>query len=233
MGGNHSTKYHMRNLINLVETYSGIDMSKFVNDALVDEILQRGTWTTHGSELFRWWEEGAPEYMTNSEKKNSGDEIAHEDPAFVKTIMRRFLDARAQFINRNMSELAPDAEINRIIMVDKNYLDRLETLRSTDFNLGVYWGSDHVEPWGASYDNIAITPYGLQFTTLIKYAEVNWHETFMSRADWELGDDENEIQLVKGSPISTLTQIEVEASNEDRSYIGRKFTLHPSVRLFA
>ena len=208
-------------------------MTKFVNDALVDEIMDRGTWTTHGAELNRWWEEGAPEYMTDFEREQSGDEIYEEDPAFVKQIMRRFLDARAQFINRNMSELAPDAEINRVIMVDKNYLDRLETLRSTDLSLGIYWGSDHVEPWGASYDNIAVTPYALRFTTLIKHTQVNWRETFLSRADWELGDDENEIQLIKGSPIYTLTEIEVESSNEDRSYIGRKYTIHPSVRLFA
>lgn len=247
----------MRQFINIIEDVQSLgmpDLSQFTTDAFVDELLARGMWTSHGSELSTWWDEGAPDYMTPEEIKPflAGEDqnadllpdletMKREDPALVKRTLKKFLIARmgyiAQMMNGQLYDMMPitaETEIRRRMMVDEKYLRQLPEYHHATIPLGIYWGSEEVEPWGASYeDSVKNAPYCIEFTTQIKYVEVNWKETIMSRVDWSLGDDENEIQLVKGSAIRGVDRVEVVTSNADRTWIGKFIEIDPTVQFIA
>lgn len=242
----------MRHFINIVEDVHSLglpDLSQFTTDAFVDDLLDKGMWTSHGSELSLWWEEGAADYMspedravvTDKEYANTPDleTMLDKDPELVRRTLKKFLVARMGFIKNMMDgrywarAITGESELKRRIMVDEKYLEQLPTMRHATIPLGVFWGTEEVEAWGASDDNIAKNPYCLEFTTRINHVEVNWVETIMSRADWSLGDDESEIQLIKGSPITAVERVEVVASDADLSWVGKEITVHPSVRFIA
>jgi hypothetical protein len=65
-------------------------------------------------------------------------------------------------------------------------------------SLGIYWAvagmaDAHNAPTGAENE--------IQLITSLDMVKINWAETFRSRFDYSLGDEENEIQLISGSKI--------------------------------
>jgi len=233
----------MRDLINIIESHSGVpDFSQFVTPELVNKLISHGLWSDHGSELSVWWEEGAGDYMSPEDFANKiedFDDALQANPELVKNTLLKFLQARTGFIDRIMSgeygdePITPTTVISRIIMVDEKFIEQLEAARNTTVKLGVFWGAGEVEPWGAKYDNINKTPYGLKFATEIRHTQVDWKATFLSRIDWQNGDEEHEIQLVPGSPIRIITEIKIDTSNADPSYVGRVIKIDPSVHFTA
>ena len=216
----------MRDLISLIESHSGIpDFSTFITPELISRLLTTREWTGHGTGLDEWWEDGAGDYMSEEEYAEAPDSLGDalsENPELVRKTLTNFLHARVNWIKKTMAgeygskAITPNTVIERIIMVDDDYIRRLESARDTTIELGVFWGaSGAVEPWGAGRDDIENKPHGLVFTTEIRHTVVDWKETFLSRADYMNGDEEEEIQLVKGSPIRYISNIRITRHGDD------------------
>ncbi len=159
------------------------DAREIINDQLIDTIIQNGRWTEHG------------EYIDNFFRDHSMSvrELSYNTKF---DIMKKWLLGRADYVNENMldqdgNKLNEFSIIERHVICDKVNLN----------NIGIFWAvAGYAEPHLSPNDG----KYYI-FRTHLGNVNINWRETFLSRFDYDLGDEENEIQLISGSNIDRLS----------------------------
>jgi hypothetical protein len=231
----------MRHFINIVERASAIpDFTTFVTDKLINELVEMGTWTHHGSELPIWWVEGAGGYFKGEDeslKEQDFYEALEQDRQAVLSVLKRFVIARAGWIQRDITSgqsgypVTADAPLHRAMMVNDQWLAALANPGSSPIALGLFWGLGHVEPWGANYEETkGVFPHMVEIVTKIRHVDIDWYETFRSRLDWSLGDDEGEIRLIPNSPIDHIERVTLEGSDThpEMARASHSFPIHPS-----
>lgn len=178
-------KYGMRKFINLVEKSNPSALrGYFLSDAFVDEIVSNGRWSHHGSYLDSFVDDFC-----------DGD----DDDEAVRAALIKWLPTRLDHIMNELSSSGPDTVINRIISVDLPTYE--EIIGMGEFRIGLYWGAGDFEPQNSN-------PINMDFVSTLGGVTVDWHQTVLSRIDYDNGDHEQEFQLVDGSPIA-ITDIMV------------------------
>lgn len=219
-----NNKYTMRKYINIIESagFHVPDFSVFVTDELVDRILTSNQWIEHGSHLDDSWigdMAAAQKSFFPFEVDTTRDDSLKQlkaDPAFLPWF-KNYLLLRAQYIRdsflgvHGFGALTGDTRIYRAMMVSKAWLNEVKQPSKGMLPLGIYWGIGEVHPWG--YDGphgnektvVPIkTPHEVMLSTTLKDVIINWEQTFYSRLDYDNGDQEQEIQLEKGSIINNV-----------------------------
>lgn len=238
----------MRYWKNIVEyAMGGIpDFTQFVTPALIDHLLTTGLWSEHGSDLFQWWDEGALDYFADEDRALGDmpyDAALAKDRDAVASVLKRFVLARAGYINRSlkgtstaMQSANAESPLYRAICVNDQWLKAITTAQRGALPVGIYWGLDHVEPWGANFEETSVHyPHVVEITTRLKHVAVNWEETFLSRIDWLNGDEEQEIQLHKGSAIEVVESIKLTSSqtHPEKARQMPELEFHPGLRFIA
>lgn len=238
----------MRKFIDIIESSSGFipNFEQFVTPALIDSLINHGTWTAHGSSLEDWWEEGSLDFFDGEDEGLAGLDFhsaVGQDRIAVAAILTNFVRARAVWINRSFSSgdhgippVTPQSSLHRAIMVNDVWIAAVGSAQKGALPLGIYWGLDAVEPWGIKReDAIATHPHCVEITTRMDQVQVNWEETFRSRLDWLNGDEESEIQLYQGSEIGHIEQIMYQASDTrpDLARANTEIPVNPSTKFIA
>lgn len=234
----------MRHFIDIVEQAAGFkvpDFRTFVTDDLINHLISTGEWSSHGSGLDEWWDEGALDYFKGEDRSLRDmpfNEALTLNHAATTAVLRRFLEARAGWIQRSFQSgdhgippITPESPIHRAICVNDAWLAEIAKPQRGALPLGIFWGLDAVEPWGAKFDEVQDThPHVVEITTRVKHVMIDWEETFRSRLDWLNGDNEQEVQLFKGSPIDHVEQVRMQSSNTQPELARalHVFPVHPS-----
>jgi hypothetical protein len=201
----HTNKYGMRKFINIIEnrSFHVPDGRKFVTNDLIDRIISTGQFVPHGDiALYEWWSEVqsgwnvVPEDMREKEL----DEVRHSSE-FRAVFTHWMRDLRAPFVTRQLIQLKPDHELLRAMIVKQAWIDALNEPHSEPIPIGAYWTANgDATPHGARRKGTEIV-----FMTKLSDVSVDWQHTYESRFDFQNGDMEAEIQLVKGSPIHSVS----------------------------
>lgn len=212
----------MRQFINIVETHGLLvvpDPRIFVTDELVDRILSTGEWTSHSSDggLSRWIED-----MIDEDLLPEGyDDV---DPKLLKPHLTKWLrDKRAPYIASHMKNLKANTPLTRAMYVNEKWLEAVKQPASGPLPLGIFWTTGEAHPYHAGEDIRKEAPYEVIAVTTLGEVMIDWKETFESRFDYEHGDEEEEIQLMKGSAIGKVEIIDpkgIVINHPSRTFIA-------------
>lgn len=194
-------KYRMRQWINLFERYEVPSFQDAVTDDLLDEIIQTGKFVHHGADIEDQWDGGVFEYDAESFPEIVGkpfDEIRYT-PEFRQTLRKALLRFAAEH-QRDLENgsayhgfegLTPETQIYRGVTGSLN----------ADGSVGVYWSLLKSQSVGRFINEEA---GGILMVAKLKDVTVNWEATIRSRLDLSNGSDEQEIQLLKGTPVKAM-----------------------------
>ena len=216
----------MRKFINIVE-HAGMFVPNprdFVTDQLIDRIIETHMFVPHGDDgLYDWFEEIKDTHLCPSELKEMDLDGATQTPQFREMLTYWVRELRAPYVFNNMKHLTAQSQIERAMYVSEEWIAALAREQQAPIKLGVFWSSGAGEPYGASME----TREGkiqIILTSHLANVDVDWKETFESRFDWRSGDEEEEIQLRSGSPITAV-------KIEDENY--KSFPIHHGNRFIA
>lgn len=194
-------KYPMRKFINIVESHGAPSPMSIVTPAMADTIIERGAWTTHGSDLYRFVEEQlGEEGLYDPDEDGDADEFIHSWR--FKGALLDWMNRRAGWVAAATSGLTPQSILERTMYVDANWIASLSNDQTAP--LGVFWADQATNNWEPGESQTHLGPIYIRMETTMADVTVNWIETYLSRFDWELGDDEAEIQLVNGAAIKEV-----------------------------
>ena len=170
-----------------------------VTDDLVDEMIVSGKWVEHGGDLEDQWTGGVFDYELEStypELIGKDFEEVRNLPQFRQILKTMLLSVAEENYNNlvngskfdNLPPLTPDSLIYRGITLKGG-------LNGTT---GIYWSQLKSQ---ALYRFIDENTGGWLFVSRAGDVTIDWYQTIRSRLDLAHGQDEVEIQLVKGSPV--------------------------------
>lgn len=224
----------MRRFMSIVEHASGLavpDGKQFVTDGLIDRIITTGHFTTHGDDtLQEWFEECRSWDYTPELLRDIPYEEAVATPEFRQLFRYWMHDLRAPYVTRELRLLTPETLVVRAMYVSDEWIAALSEPLSAPLPLGVFWTTGEAMPHGASSDG-HIGKREIYLVAKMSDVTVDWRETFESRFDFQNGDMEEEIQLLKGSP---LPSVKFEAGERyDLGDDAPAISVHPSNKFIA
>lgn len=153
-----------------------------VTDEYLDFVIKESKWTSHGSDIGRYLEDMELESL-------------HERPEALKHHLKTvYFPNRYRFIRTMMEDefqrLAEDPVIRRAMSIPvSSWSDFKKGLGHEP--IGVFWSVSQPECYGIGEAR------GVRVVVRASFNpdQVDWVETLRSRMDYDLGDDEEEIQL--------------------------------------
>lgn len=187
----------MRKLINLVESIGVPDAKTFVTGTLIDRIIETGKFTPHGGEsLYDWFEECQGWNKFPATLKDIAYDDAIRLPEFKEILYYWMKELRAPYVQADINQTKPTDFLYRAMFVSPEWITKLSTENET-IPLGVYWTTGEPACHGAK----ETTGVEIILTTTVGEVHINWPETMESRFDFDNGDEEQEINIIKGSTI--------------------------------
>ena len=154
-----------------------------VTKEYIDQVLKSGQWTSHGSDIERYFEDA------------DAIECLDDDTMAAQHLMEVYFPNRFRFVmedlNRHLDELSEDPHILRSMTISAKDWRSFKNMLGKQ-PLGVFWSVHQPELHGTTEKR------GVRVTIKAKFDpnQVDWVETIRSRMDYDLGDDEEEIQLL-------------------------------------
>lgn len=161
------------------------ELSEIVTESYLDFIVKSGKWTDHGEYIDRYFEDnGIADLMDDTE-------------ALKEHLEMVYFPKRYKFVKTNLSTelemLSEKPAIYRAMKIPaKCWPDFKKHLGEKP--LGVYWSTSRPDfHCGDQKRGV-----GIFVEAVFEPSQVNWIETIRSRMDYDLGDDEEEMQLFSG-----------------------------------
>jgi hypothetical protein len=175
-------------------------MSDIVTSEYIDCILTTKRWSVHGSDIDCFIDDELPEEMLGLSK----DELVNLD-CFV-AFLKSWLESRYNYVVRDLLESinTETITINRAVYLTDMEFAAIQSGEKGD--IGYYWGLYDVSAYDVDPNNVNGKKLYL-CSAQVNITDVNWHETFISRMDYDNGDQEQEINT-KGMGIPEITKIE-------------------------
>lgn len=176
-----------------------LDKSKFLSDSYIRNLLIKGKWTDHGSDLNEWLEdcEDIPDAYQGGDVFELRDD--EKFIMFFKNYLSYRFDYAMNYLSKDIAGEGP-LELNRAIMVNKDFKEDLKIGELYDF--GKYWAIQHTIAYGAEPDE---NKEELFLKCKIERKQIDIESTMQSRMDYIHGDYEMEIQTKPGEKVKLIS----------------------------
>ena len=150
----------------------------------IDQVLESGKWNPHGSDIDRYFEDA------------DAIECLDDDSVAEQHLREVYFPNRFRFVmeelSRHLDDLSEDPHLLRAMHIPTSDWGSFKSKLGKQ-PLGVFWSVHQPETHGT------VEKRGIHVTIKAKFnpEQVDWVETIRSRMDYDLGDDEEEIQLLK------------------------------------
>lgn len=189
------------------------NLSEIVTDEYITNLISTEKWVEHGSSMHEFIDDISEidNFLpSNLNGMQSSEILQHED---FKVFLGEWLPRRYNYIVNEIKDELKDREsliLSRCLYLSKKDQERI--LSGEIFYIGKYWGTGHVEAWGATPEKNKLETH---ITAEVNPEDVDWMETLKSRMDYMNGDQEQEIQL-KDNAIPKITSLYCRTSKLKR-----------------
>jgi len=178
------------------------DKKVFTNDKAVECIIKNNRWVEHGSCLSSFLDD--IQYEDNFPTVLKGlklhDVLAKEE---FKQYLKNWLSLRYDYVLNSLKEVNIQKELPIVIerqmyLTEKEIEDVIDNKKT---KVGIFWAHES-EPNAYSSSNedqkqkVLVT-----LTACANNEDINWHQTILSRMDYDSGDDEGEIQVFEDAQL--------------------------------
>ena len=176
--------------------------SDIVTKEYISKILATKRWSDHGGDIDCFLDDELLDEMFGLSK----DELVNLD-CFIE-FLQSWLELRYDYVVRDLKKVinTESIEIYRAVYLTDIEISQIQS--GTKLDIGYYWGASDVEAWNVDPNNDNGKKLYV-FTAQVSLMDINWYETFISRMDYDNGDQEQEINT-KGMKLPEITNIENE-----------------------
>jgi hypothetical protein len=212
----------MRHLITLAESVGATDKAA-ICAKMTDSLVQGLFWddqahaaypgkfqgSDNGARMIEYWREGDFNYPFPDQFADMEDIDVQDTPEF-RAFAMWWCDNRYDEVIARLTAIEKHSglySIHRIMKVPTNWAATVQRIGQT--SLGIYWTYDpHAWDFEPVWSDLKSEGVNVVIHAVVDPSHIDWHHTIMAGMDWETGENEYELRVLKGSPLFVQSVIE-------------------------